>query len=418
MTRRSAAAAGPPPAMATRSSIGSFRLMRRIDQYLGPPACVALGLLRRLLARGPAPSGGPPRRILVIKFWGMGSIVLTTPALRALRRAHPGAAITFLTFAQNETICRAIDAIDRVHPFRADSLPVFASSCLALLRVLRRERFDVVLDLEFFANFTALVTGLSGAPVTVGFHTPKFWRAAFYTAGVPFEGRHITENFLQAAAALGAVPDGAGLDPLPARDAAVAALDRRLAAHGVRPGERLVCINVNASSLDHKRRWPLASYRRLIERLLAAGEPWRVVLIGAPEDAAYVAPLRAALPPAVVDLSGAIDVAELIALLHRAHLFIGNDSGPLHLAAAAGVPTVSFFGPETPALYGPRGAGHTILYKGVACSPCLNVHNSKDNSACRDNVCLKTISVDEAWEAVRARLDAAAAASWPAEAVR
>ena len=114
--------------------------------------------------------------------------------------------------------------------------------------------------------------------------------------------------------------------------------------------------------------------------------------------------------PNLIDLCGVIGLEQLVLLLQRSHLFIGNDSGPLHLAAAAGIPTVSFFGPETPALYGPRGGAHTVLYKGIPCSPCLNVYNSKDNSSCRNNVCMKSIGVDEAWAAVCARLKAPAEA--------
>ena len=106
----------------------------------------------------------------------------------------------------------------------------------------------------------------------------------------------------------------------------------------------------------------------------------------------------------LVDLCGVIGLEHLVDLLRRSHLFIGNDSGPLHLAVATGIPTVSFFGPETPARYGPTGSAHTVLYKGIPCSPCLNVFNSKDNSSCRDNLCMKSISVDEAWIAVRERL--------------
>lgn len=402
--------------MAQPSGISAFRRMRRIDQYLGPPACVLLAALGRVAWR-PRPAAAAVRNILVIKFWGMGSIVLATPALRALRRGHPRARITIVTFEQNAAICRLIPTIDRVVAYRGNGPLDFLASLARLVRLLWRERFDVVLDCEFFANFTALITGLSRAPVRVGFHTPKWWREGLYSVGVPFDRSHITENFLQAAEAAGGIADGDALDALAADPAADAVLDRLLGGGAAAAGP-LLCINVNASALDYKRRWPLARYRALIARLLAHDQTCRVVLIGAPEDRPYVAQLTAALPasPRLADLCGALSITELVRLLQRAHLFIGNDSGPLHLAAAAGVPTVSFFGPETPAMYGPKGDAHTVLYKGIACSPCLNVHNSKDNSACRNNICLQAISVDEAWEAVRARLDAARRA-WPAEAV-
>ncbi len=391
--------------------------MRRVDEYLGPPLCIALGWLRTLAARIRRPRPDTPlpmnASFLVIKFWGMGSIVLTTPALRALRKRYPECRITFLTFAHNEAVCGMIPAIDRVYGFRAGSLIEFMTSCVELLRLLRRERFDAVVDFEFFANFTSIVTALSAAPTRVGFRSPKVWRERFYTRSVPFAHTHITENFLAAVAAIDAPADGCQLDRFVMPDAAT----QRLEALVPRAASHVVCVNVNASSLDYKRRWPPASYRELIRRLLTAYPDWTVVLIGAKEDEAYVAEVLEPLPagPALRNLCGRLTVPELAALLQRSHLFIGNDSGPLHLAVAAGIPTVSFFGPETPDLYGPRGDAHAILYQGIACSPCLNVYNSKNNSFCRDNVCLKSITVDAAWSAVCERI--AAAERWPSQRV-
>jgi ADP-heptose:LPS heptosyltransferase len=393
-----------------RPPLGAFRLMRKIDQYLGPPLCLAFAAAlaaARLVSRRGDVAAAAPKRILIIKFWGMGSIVLTTPALRALKKTYPDCHITFLTFEQNQPVCRMIRTIDRVYPYRADGPLAFLSSFARLARFLRRERFDVVVDFEFFANFTSIVAGMTHAPVAVGFHSPKFWREAFYTTRVRFEHAHITENFLKAARAVGANADGHRLDePAVSDGAAAAGLRRLLEEHGITPGDRLVCVNINASALDYKRRWPLESYRQLLGRILDDAGDVRLMLIGSPEEAPYVARLTASFAPtpALVDLCGRIGVEQLALLLQRSILFIGNDSGPLHLAAAAGIPTVSFFGPETPALYGPRGEAHAVFYAGIACSPCLNVYNSKDNSGCRNNVCMQSIGVDEAWAAVREQL--------------
>jgi len=399
--------------MNRRPRFDAFRIMRRIDQYLGPPICLLLGALKFLVDRSRPRAGGAGeiRKLLVIKFWGLGSIVLSTPALRALKKKYPRASITFLTFEQNAGACRMIRAIDRVRPYRARSPLSFLASFAGLFLFLRRERFDAVVDLEAFSNFTSILTALSGAPVTVGFHTPKFWRQRFYWQRVAFDhSQHIADIFLKAARALGADADGNQLDALDAGGGdAEPALERLLAERSVAATESLVCINVNSSPLDYKRRWPLAHYRELIARILSGFGEFRLVLIGARDEARYVAELTRSLPahPNLIDLCGRISVEQLVLLLQRSDLFIGNDSGPLHLAVAAGTPTVSFFGPETPALYGPRGEGHLVLYKDLPCSPCLNVYHSKENSSCRDNVCMKSIAVEEAWTAVRERLRAA-----------
>src|SRR5262245_16971554 len=128
--------------MANRSSIGAFRSMRRIDQYLGPPICLALGALKaagqRVRGRRSVPTKGQPQKILIIKFWGMGSIVLTTTALRALKKTYPDSTVTFLTFEQNEGVCRMIKSIDHVYPYRANGVMVFLLSLARLLAYLRR----------------------------------------------------------------------------------------------------------------------------------------------------------------------------------------------------------------------------------------------------------------------------------------
>lgn len=399
------------------SSIGAFGVMRTIDLLLGPPVCftfgLALSLIRRLRRRSAAAT---PAKILVIKFWGMGSIVLTTPALRALKKAYPACSITFLTFDQNESMCRMIPLIDRIYPYRADGPVPFLKSLARLVGYLRRERFDLVLDFEFFANFTALLAGIADAPTTVGFHSPKFMRDSFYTTRVRFEHAHITENFLKLAKAAGGKADGHQLDaPVVRRSASRLALNQILSERKLTRTDHLVCVNINASSLDYKRRWPIESYRQLIERIRTDFDQVRLVLIGSKDEAPYVARLTRSLGPSasVVDLCGLLTVEQLALLLRRSELFIGNDSGPLHLAAAAGIPTVSFFGPETPALYGPRGGTHTIFYAGIPCSPCLNVHNSKDSGHCRDNVCMQSIGVEEVWVAVYERLTAIVN-TWPA----
>ena len=409
--------------MATRPQIGAFRLMRRIDQYLGPPICLALGFMKGLADRiHPRDNKIPTtqlKKILVVKFWGMGSIVLTTPALRALKSTYPGCSVTFLTFEQNESICRMITSIDRVYPYRANGLAAFLASFLELVLFLRREKFDVVIDLEFFANFTSIVTAISGARITVGFHTPKVWRESFYTNRVSFDHKHITEIFLKAAQTLGAQVDDSQLEGLVVNDgAARPGLDRILSERMVASTDDLVCMNINASSLDYKRRWPIESYRELIRRTLTGFPALKVVLIGAREEAPYVAELVSGMSPDpnLINLCGFISVAQLVLLLQRSRLFIGNDSGPLHLAVAAGISTVSFFGPETPSLYGPRGDSHTVLYKNIPCSPCLNVYNSKNNSSCHNNVCMQSIPVEEAWTAVRERLDGSSGV-WSSEGV-
>ena len=161
-----------------------------------------------------------------------------------------------------------------------------------------------------------------------------------------------------------------------------------------------------ARSSSKTRRWPEKYFIELIDRISERGLG-RVVLLGAPDEAAFVDGLRRRLkrPEAVIDVAGKSTLNELMGILAAADLLVTNDSGPLHLAGALGTKTVSFFGPETPSLYGPAGEGHEVLYSGIDCSPCINIYNAKTVRCMRgEPECLSRIEVAEAFEAVKKAL--------------
>ena len=168
-------------------------------------------------------------------------------------------------------------------------------------------------------------------------------------------------------------------------------------------------MNPNAGDMALERRWPAERVVELLREL--AREPVDVALTGAPGERTYVGSIVAASGVAerLVDLSGKIGIPELIALFARARVVVSNDSGPLHLAAAAGADTVALFGPETPVLYGPlsarEGQRHSVHYRALACSPCMFVHDNKELSCWfAKAVCLTGIEPRDVLESVRARL--------------
>jgi len=102
-----------------------------------------------------------------------------------------------------------------------------------------------------------------------------------------------------------------------------------------------------------------------------------------------------------LNFAGKLNIRQIAYLFENAKLMIGNDSGPLHLASAMETRTISFFGPETPVLYGPRGEGHIVFFKNINCSPCINVHQGKTVKCYRDKPkCMESITVQEVIDAV------------------
>ena len=135
-----------------------YELQLWIDRRIGPLLCALLLAVKRLLRRErPAPTPDGVRRILVLKFWGMGSIVLASPLFARLRERHPNAEIHFVSLRENEPILALYPQVDRVHSIDLGrGVPRFLLDTVALIRELRRERYDLLLDFEFFTRFSAI----------------------------------------------------------------------------------------------------------------------------------------------------------------------------------------------------------------------------------------------------------------------
>ena len=383
-----------------------IKRLQAADKILGACACVLLQPVRWARRLAP-PTESEPERILLIKFWGIGSLQLLTPAVLALRARHPRASLTLLTLRENEAFARGLGVFDELSTFdvRAGDgvggwLAIFGR-ILALARRLRRARFDRVYDFEFFTRFSGLVALATGARDLRGFAAPRVWRGRFHTHTIPFNRYwHVARNFR----ALAGGEDGREVEPedvVAWRPSAEEedSVRRKLAGAGVAPDRPYVVLNGNAGRLSLERRWPAASFAELARRL-ALEDGTSVVLVGGAGEREYVGSIAAAagtLPSGLLaDLSGALSIGELCALLAGAGAVVTNDSGPMHLAAALGVPTVGLFGPETPVMYGPLGPRAVAFWKPPACSPCINVHDNKVANCIHGRPeCLVNITVDE-----------------------
>lgn len=139
----------------------------------------------------------------------------------------------------------------------------------------------------------------------------------------------------------------------------------KLINYGIQESGQLVSINVNASELCFERRWPAENFIVLISILASKYPDIKFIFIGSRVEKEYVDNIFSQLSPKyrnVVNLAGELSLEELLVLLGDSLLFLGNDSGPLHLAEALETPSVSLFGPETPSLYGPRDAPSILSF--------------------------------------------------------
>jgi lipopolysaccharide heptosyltransferase II len=291
-------------------------------------------------------------RILLVRLRPIGDVVFTTPLLSALRRHHPEAHLTYVVEPDAAPIIEGNPHINEliVVP-RSRGLSRIADD-IAIARRLARGRYDLAIDLHGGPR-SAWFTWASRARRRIGYTiTGRSW---MYTDPVPrsrqLTPRHSVMNQWDLLAPLGIPPLDAAQDPVQMRDDVEAGtrVAAQLTANGVGPAHALIVIHVSAST--RFKRWPEDSFVSLVVALVRQDGSRRVFLTSGPSDVETAHRITDAVRKDLGALSGALlesrtlQLTELRALIARAALFIGGDSGPLHIAATTSVPIVELLGP-------------------------------------------------------------------------
>lgn len=372
-------------------------LIRYTDKYLGIPLRLFLYYYQKLRDLFPQrESHEPYRRILVVKFWGIGNIIRVSPTLEAIRKRFPEAEITFITLIQNRGIYEGGGLFDEAIYLELKSVWAFLWDVFRKYFTLRRKQFDLVLNLEPLANFPEIVSFYVAVGARVGFTVPG--RRSLFTIKVPFkEDEHISQTFFRILYPFGVqMPEVLLPIALPLSQSEQARADELLLNSGIDGRRPLIAFNVNASEVADARRWPPENFAELARRLRSELDA-DLIFIGAPNESQRVAYVINETG-AGASLAGKTTIKQAAAVLAKAGLFITNDSGPMHLAMAMGAPTVALFGPESPIRYGPISNHHTAIYKGYDCSPCINFAKAKKIRCKHHQKCIRDITVDQVFQ--------------------
>jgi lipopolysaccharide heptosyltransferase II len=322
-------------------------------------------------------------KILLIRLRLIGDVVFTTPAVAAIRRRFPDAEISYLVERAAEPVVRHNPHIDRVIIAGRPRGAYRLLYDLSLARRLRREAFDVVIDFHGGPR-SAWLTRASGAPQRIGYAVPG--RAWVYTDALPWTRslvppRHSVENQWDLLRPLDIAAQTAAVSPVEMVDdeAAMLAVDRRLRDAGVPADAAIVVIHVSAG--NPFRRWPASHFANVAATVACAHSQRRIIISSGPserEAADAIASSAQALAPEAADRivrCGEFDLLELRALVARAALYIGGDSGPLHVAATTTVPIVALFGPTLPERSMPwRPAASPAIAVDAGPLPCRPCH--------------------------------------------
>jgi len=325
----------------------------------------------------PAALAGPPidwaalRRILVVRPYNLGDVVLSGPALRALRRAAPRARLDLLAAPAGAAVAPLLPEVGEVLVAsvswqQLDPAAVPAEEDLALLDRIRAGRYDAAVLLTSFTQSpwpAAQLCRLAGVPVRVG--TSKEFGGAALTHWVPSppDELHQVDRALRVLARVG-VPPVDGRLRLVVPDEARAAGRRVLAQHGVTGPYAVLLPGASCSS----RRYPVDRFAEVAGLLAAAGLP--VLVSGTAAESEPVSRV-AGNRPGVLAAGGELDVPALAAALAGARVVVCNNSGGAHLADAVGVPAVVLFaGTEQPEQFRPRAVPAAVLTVPTPCAPC------------------------------------------------
>ncbi len=336
------------------------------------------------------------KRILLISVNWLGDLLFLTPAIRAIRRAYPGSFIAALSPRRGLDFLQGNPHLNTVIPMPEGRGISHLAGWLPLIGRLRAERFDAAF--LFHRSFTrAAAVWAAGIPERIGTRTAK--RGWLLTTAVempPPDTLHKVEIMLRVAEAAGIRPDGRHYDAgIRTEDAQAAeALAREL---GLAPSDRVVALHAGANWL--LKRWPAHRFGQLADAL-SERYGAKVLFIGGEGDRPLIARISGRMRTRPLVAAGRTTFRQMGALLKRTKLLISNDSGPLHLGVAVGVPVVALFGPTDPKLTGPvNGAKATVLFGSIGCPvPCYRLR-------CPANLCMEQITVEQVLEAAAKFLD-------------
>jgi heptosyltransferase I len=333
-------------------------------------------------------------KILLIKLSAIGDVVQTLPVLEAIKKIYPDSEITWVVEEAAAGILEGHPLIDRLLISRRKAWlkmlrsPLTAGrgagDIIGFIRDLRSMEYDIAIDFQGLLKSGVLI-GLARATRKIGFDRTRELSYLFLNERLPAYDieKHALLRYLDVARYLGAG------DPSPACTLPIArevsAIKKKI--EGMNLKDRPL-VAINPVARWNTKLWPERSLAELADRLVKERKAV-VIFTGSPEDRAVNDRIISLMSETAVNWAGETTLKELAALASLADLFISTDTGPMHLAAAAGAKVLALFGPTAPWRTGPYGPSHVVVRTGIVCSPCFQ---RKCEIGAR---CMEGITVDD-----------------------
>ncbi len=329
------------------------------------------------------------KKILIVRLDRIGDVMLSTPAISAVRKAFPGSHIAVMVSPYASPIIEGNPSVDEVIIYDKKGNEKGLSGNVRFAAVLGRKKFDLAIVLHPTAR-THIALFLAGIPVRVGYDKKYGFLLTKRLPHTKQSGlKHEIDYTLDVLRLAGIEPSGRTLY-MPIKKESELTAERIFTAAGIKKDDVVVALNPGASCPS--KRWKAENFAKAAKAIIEKTAAKIVVVSGA-SDKACGDKTAALIGPGCLNLSGKTDISELASVLKRADVFISNDSGPVHIACALGTPVVAIFGRSdaglSPRRWGPTGHRSAVLHKKAGCEICL-AHNCKAGFKCLD-----AITVDE-----------------------
>lgn len=335
------------------------------------------------------------RKILCIKLWGLGNLVIIYPLLYKLKEKFPKAQFIFLTFDLNKGFLENNQAVDRIIYFKfTTNIFCILRQFINLIITFKKEQIDLLLNFETFNNTSALFSYLIKSPIRIGINNR--YERIFYTYPIyNKKTEHISQVFSNLLRPLdinfhynyfglrGSEED---------RNRAKNILNH----FGI---DNFVCVQPGTSENFKDKRY-CKDYFSELANLIINKYNYSILFTGTKKEKDLITYIikMCFVKNKVFDLSGNLTIYEFTELLRKTLLFISNDSGPVHIAASLGINIAVFYGPTSPQKYRPLNENSLIFYKNLRCSPCIGVDYI--NRGCRNKFKCLNFSPEEVFSKI------------------
>ncbi len=312
------------------------------------------------------------RNIMIISLQGLGDLLLITPLLCGLKKAYPGSRITVLTLGANKEVIDGNSNVDKIFGFNPRNRNNIFKIAGLIYRI-RKEQFDLTICAYPSGLRSAVIAYLSGAKERLGQGLSMFRNYHWlFTRLVPVaEIKHAVLMNMDFLGALGFNENDFSAElMLPISPEDTIYTERFLRCNNVFDSDTVIAVHVGGGEFTTAyRNWPLDRFARTADELVDKYGV-KVVFIGGKGDEAAVGRVTGMMKNKAINAAGRMSLKQTAALLMKARLLLCNNSGPMHIASALNVRTVSIFGSADPRIHRPWGKGHIVLQRSFECAPC------------------------------------------------